>query len=466
MTIERLQRLAEWYIPGNIANRNIDLYGVHGNNANSVWAVGEAGTILYYNGCRLGRPVQRRHLQAQRRLRPRRQRRLGGGGRRGHPPLQRHRLVHPGQRHHRRPQRRLRPGRLGRLGGGGRRGHPAQRRLPAGAPSQAAPPPDLNGVWASAANSVWAVGDSGTIRYYNGTAWSGQSGGVAGSDLKGITGTAAGDVWACGANGALTHYDGAVWTPDPQDFTNHLNAVDSLSASAVWQVGDAYTGRAYISFGQASPPAAPAPDVTANGIDTFDYAGRPLAAGKYDNDAYPDLLIGANIADGPGNAREDAGEAYVLRGRSAWPSVIDLEGGAATTIYGADAFDQFPEYMQNPSPDFDVDGTADLLLGTRFADGPGNLRNSCGETYVIYGGSLPSILDLAVKRAGHHLLRRGGGPGVRLRRLRLRLQPGRPDRRLRLQRQAGAAGGQACPTGWSTWSTGARPGPPWSTWAP
>ena len=34
---------------------------------------------------------------------------------------------------------------------------------------------NLRGVWASAPNSMWAVGDGGTILYWNGTGWSQQS---------------------------------------------------------------------------------------------------------------------------------------------------------------------------------------------------------------------------------------------------------------------------------------------------
>ncbi len=257
----------------------------------------------------------------------------------------------------------------------------------------------LNGVWAASSDGAWAVGEAGTILHYDGSGWAAQPSGVGGRDLKGISGTAANDVWACGANGALTHFGGAAWTADPQGFTNHLNALYSLAADAVWQVGDAFTGRAYISFGRASPPTRPEPDVTINGVDTFDYAGRPLASGDYDGDGRADLLIGAGNADGPGNAREDAGEAYLLRGRTDWPAVIDLSTGADTIIYGADAFDQFPEAAQSPLPYFNGDGCADLLLGTRFADGPGNLRSNCGEVYVIYGGSLPAAIDLAISPA-------------------------------------------------------------------
>jgi hypothetical protein len=75
----------------------------------------------------------------------------------------------------------------------------------------------LRAAWGSGADDVWAVGDAGTIVHWNGAAWSLATG--AGSvDLRGLWSNGADDVWAVGARagGALAqHWDGRAWTEHP-----------------------------------------------------------------------------------------------------------------------------------------------------------------------------------------------------------------------------------------------------------
>jgi hypothetical protein len=59
----------------------------------------------------------------------------------------------------------------------------------------------LVGVWGSDTSNVWAVGDGGTIVKWNGSAWSAQSSGSAYS-LLGVWGTAK-QIWVVGVGGAI-----------------------------------------------------------------------------------------------------------------------------------------------------------------------------------------------------------------------------------------------------------------------
>ncbi len=382
-------------------NQNIDFKSVSAYNASNVWAVGEAGTVIKWGGSAWATQASTTTTM------------LNGVSA-------------------------LNASNVWAVGDGGVIRFTADGGATPWTSQASGTTADLNAVVALDATHVWAVGDGGVVLFYNGTTWARQGAGVTSSnlyavsaydatniwavgaagtilyssnsatwtaqtsgtinDLKGVTAPAANDIWACGNDGTLLHSsDGTSWSFRAQKYTNHLYALDSLAANQIWQVGAAYTGRAYIAFGRSTPPATLVPDVTINGIDAFDYVGLPLSTGNYGNDTFQDLLIGAVSASGPGNSRAHAGEAYILNGRPFFPTVINLKDNATVTIYGADTYDQFPFQVQNPSPDINRDGLEDLLLGVRFADGPGNLYSNCGEADVIYGGTLDPIIDLATQ---------------------------------------------------------------------
>ena len=67
-----------------------------------------------------------------------------------------------------------------------------------------------NGVWGSSANDIFAVGVSGTIRHYNGTAWASMASGTS-QYLAGVWGSAANNVFAVGDGGTILKYNGTAW---------------------------------------------------------------------------------------------------------------------------------------------------------------------------------------------------------------------------------------------------------------
>jgi len=117
----------------------------------------------------------------------------------------------------------------------------------------------LGGVWAAAANDVWAVGGDETILHFDGNAWSGTAIGPppeiiplddAGSSitisergLSAIAGSGPKDIWAVGGQsgfggGEILHFDGTKWSRDPgSSLSLGLSAVWVGGPSEAWAVG-------------------------------------------------------------------------------------------------------------------------------------------------------------------------------------------------------------------------------------
>jgi len=83
----------------------------------------------------------------------------------------------------------------------------------------ASAPGYLEGIWGTSPSEVFAVGHSGTILHFDGSAWSQMTDGVPSGDqyvFSDVTGTSPRDVYAVGdaaGQGLLLHYDGSTWTP-------------------------------------------------------------------------------------------------------------------------------------------------------------------------------------------------------------------------------------------------------------
>ncbi|MCC6803838.1 MAG: FG-GAP repeat protein [Anaerolineae bacterium] len=170
-------------------------------------------------------------------------------------------------------------------------------------------------------------------------------------------------------------------------------------------------GAAYVLFG--SPDFAQHADIdlraTNDDIIAFygateeDRFGLWVEGGDFDGDGLHDLLIGANEADGEGDHRINAGEAWVIYGSPQLPtlygSVIDMREppADATRIIGVDYDDLFGSTVWGD--DLDGDGYDDAIIsaalwrassgigGLSFGggDGPDNRRYNSGETFIIFG---------------------------------------------------------------------------------
>jgi hypothetical protein len=159
-------------------------------------------------------------------------------------------------------------------------------------------------LWATASNDVWLTGD-GTY-HYDGTAWR-HVFGLGGSDIWGISSTSAWipdetssdviwhiggantvrsrdgdehrkllgiwgsserDLWSVGSQGYILHYDGSGWTAVESGTTRTLTAVWGSSARDVWAVGELGTILQYdgSSWSTAVPDRIPERSPTFNAI--------------------------------------------------------------------------------------------------------------------------------------------------------------------------------------------------------
>jgi hypothetical protein len=93
-------------------------------------------------------------------------------------------------------------------------------------------------VWGSAANNVFAVGDSGVVLRYNGTSWTRMTTGTT-AQLNRVWGSGATNVYAATETGRLLRYNGASWSfvAGVQAPGGPLASVWGTSASNVYAVG-------------------------------------------------------------------------------------------------------------------------------------------------------------------------------------------------------------------------------------
>ncbi len=103
---------------------------------------------------------------------------------------------------------------------------------------------DLEDVWGSSPDDVWAVGAGGTIRHGTGTAsvWSAVPSPTT-ANLHAVWGSGPSDVWAVGNDGAVLHFDGQAWTLatiglPPGDSPTHLFGIWGSGPDDVWIVGE------------------------------------------------------------------------------------------------------------------------------------------------------------------------------------------------------------------------------------
>ncbi|MDP6942649.1 MAG: hypothetical protein QF464_00745 [Myxococcota bacterium] len=94
----------------------------------------------------------------------------------------------------------------------------------------------LRDVWGPAANDLWAVGLTGVLNHWDGTAWT-KFEGPTGSSLEAIWGRASDDIYAAGASGTILKFNGEDWTVIASQTDKNLRDVFGFPGGDVWAVG-------------------------------------------------------------------------------------------------------------------------------------------------------------------------------------------------------------------------------------
>lgn len=118
----------------------------------------------------------------------------------------------------------------------------------------------LRGISGKADGSVFTVGDSGTMQHFDGNTLQTLAG-YPGTQLRAIYARAEGDAWVAGSEGGLFHFDGTTLARQAVPTSQTLNGVFASSKDSAWAVGDRgtivhYDGRAVSAYGSSGVPDA------------------------------------------------------------------------------------------------------------------------------------------------------------------------------------------------------------------
>lgn len=90
-------------------------------------------------------------------------------------------------------------------------------------------------IWGADDSNIWALGDQGTIFRWDGASWSVEH--RADQPLYGLHGSDVRNVWAVGARGTVLKYDGRSWAPEQSGTSRDLHDVRVCNALSVLAVG-------------------------------------------------------------------------------------------------------------------------------------------------------------------------------------------------------------------------------------
>jgi hypothetical protein len=96
-------------------------------------------------------------------------------------------------------------------------------------------------------------------------------------------------------------------------------------------------------------------------------------------------LVATSPSAGKGTERPNCGVAWMVNGRTEWPSAVDLGTSADMVFYGAEENNAFGFCLASANLDNDTTGYQDLVISDPAGDGPAGSRPDCGEHFLFLG---------------------------------------------------------------------------------
>ncbi|MBW2702694.1 MAG: hypothetical protein JRF33_17885, partial [Deltaproteobacteria bacterium] len=91
----------------------------------------------------------------------------------------------------------------------------------------------LRGIWGLAPDDVWVVGNNGTVLRWDGVAWQ-VIPDVPDRHLPSVWGSDSENVWVCGTDGLILNWDGTSWLEVPSGTENHITSIWGLAPDDIW----------------------------------------------------------------------------------------------------------------------------------------------------------------------------------------------------------------------------------------
>jgi len=95
---------------------------------------------------------------------------------------------------------------------------------------------DINGVYALSASDIWAAGKSGKLWHYDGISWSLHTD-TGNETWNDITCTSTSSCWVVGDGGDVAQYDDEAWIESTISPTENIESISAISASNIWAAG-------------------------------------------------------------------------------------------------------------------------------------------------------------------------------------------------------------------------------------
>jgi hypothetical protein len=198
---------------------------------------------------------------------------------------------------------------------------------------------NIYGIWGSAWNDVYAVGH-GTIIHYDGNQWSYLS--VPG-DKHGVWGNSATDVFLVGYSGYIYHYDGSNWSPMVSETTEMIPRAWGSSGNNVFGVLSSgnilHYGGASTVIDLSSLVATPSnEEVTINWSteSETDNAGFNLYRAESENGKY--TKINATLIPAQGSSTQGASYEYIDKDvknrKTYYYKLEDVDLNGSSTLHG------------------------------------------------------------------------------------------------------------------------------------